>query len=390
MSKLWQKSGNKLHPLIEKYTVGKDPVLDLEILPYDITASRAHAKMLQKIGILTASELQKLLTALDSIDIKEVKITQADEDCHTYIENFLVQKIGTPGKKIHTGRSRNDQVLTAFRLYKLDHLKKLKTATLSLSKLFTTQAKKYKNISMPGYSHTQQAMPTTIGNWLMSFAESLSDDAGFLTSIFSHLNQNPLGSAAGFGVSIPLDRKFTAKELGFSKIQNNSLYCQSSRGKFESLYMEGLVQIMLTLSKFAGDMLLFTSREFNFFDIPDELVTGSSIMPQKRNLDAMEILRANLSVCISHQFTVKNIAKVFPSGYNRDFQLLKEPVIEATRIVSDSLDVTALFVKKLKPNKDSIKKKIMPDIFMAAAANDLVLKKGIPFRDAYQQIKSKK
>ncbi len=386
MSKLWQKGKSTSHPLIEKYTVGKDPVLDLEIMPYDIMASRAHAKMLQKIGILTSSELQKILKALDSINVDKVTITAADEDCHTVIENFLVQKIGQTGKKIHTGRSRNDQVLTAFRLYKLDHLGSIQKETLALSKLFATQAKKYKNIPMPGYSHTQQAMLSSVGHWLMSFAESLADDAGFLNSILAYLSQNPLGSAAGFGVVIPLDRAFTAKELGFKKIQKNSLYCQSSRGKFESLYLEGLIQVMLTLAKFAGDMILFTSREFAFFDLPDFLVTGSSIMPQKRNLDIMEILRANLSLCISHQLTVKNIAKVYPSGYNRDFQLLKEPVIETTRIVSDSLAVTNLFLKNLKPDEKSIRSKIMPDIFMADEANDLVLKKGVPFRDAYLQV----
>jgi argininosuccinate lyase len=340
--------------------------------------------MLHKIGIITASELKKILHALDSISFTKVSISTSDEDCHTFIENFLVRKIGAAGKKIHTGRSRNDQVLTAFRLYKMAHLKSIQKSAISLSKLFLAKAKKYKNLPMPGYSHTQQAMLTGVGHWLVSFAESLADDATFLSSIATHLNQNPLGSAAGFGVSIPLDRAFTAKELGFRKIQKNSLYCQSSRGKFESLYLEGLLQIMLTLAKFAGDMILFTSRELAFFDLPDFLVTGSSIMPQKRNLDVMEILRANLSVCISHQLTVKNIAKVFPSGYNRDFQLLKEPVIETTRIVSDSIAVVELFLKNLRPNEKNLRAKIMPDIFMADEANDLVLKKGIPFRDAYR------
>jgi len=243
-------------------------------------------------------------------------------------------------------------------------------------------------VPMPGYSHTKQAMLSSVGHYFAAFAESLVDDAEFAGYTARYIDKSPLGSAAGFGVSIPLDREFTAKELGFENTQTNSLYCQNSRGKFESVYAEALVQIMLTLGKFANDMLLFTSNEFDYFEVEDSLVTGSSIMPHKKNLDVFEILRGNVSVVIANQLLIKDLAKNLTSGYNRDGQLMKKPLIESTKIVFDSLEVAGVVLKGLTPKPENIRAKIDSGIFAADMANELVLKQGIPFRDAYKKAAS--
>ena len=389
MAKLWKKTESTLHPAVEKYTAGTDVVFDAELLPFDIEASRVHAKGLLKIGVLTGAEARKILGGLDALlkDVQagKVKITPEDEDCHTVIENYLIEKIGDTGKKLHTGRSRNDQVLTAVRLYMKQNLAKLEVSAVLLADVFLEMAKKYEKVPIPGYSHTQQAMLSSLGHYFSAFTESLLDDADFIASVGKHIDKSPLGSAAGFGVSIPLDREFTSKELGFSGVQVNSLYCQNSRGKFESAYMEALAQVMLTLGKFANDMLLFTSQEFDFFSVDSSLTTGSSIMPQKHNLDVMEIVRGNVSVVIANQLLVKDLSKNLISGYNRDGQLMKKPVFESAKIVADSLEVVVLLLGGLTPKEESIKAKITSGIFTADIANKLVTEKGFPFRDAYKQ-----
>lgn len=389
MAKLWQKTGTKLHPAVEKYTAGTDHVFDIEILPFDITASRAHAKGLHTIGILSQQELNSISGALDSlkkdVEAGKIAIKPEDEDCHTVIENFLVGKIGEAGKKIHTGRSRNDQVAVAVRLYMKAHLSDIKKASVALASAFVAAAEKYEAVPMPGYSHTQQAMLTSVGHYFAAYAESLLDDAEFASRVFEQIDTNPLGSAAGFGTSIPVDRPFTTKELGFARTQVNTLYVQNSRGKIESLYLEALTQIMLTLGKFATDMILFTSNEFNYFSVNDSLVTGSSIMPHKRNLDVMEILRGNVSVVTANQLMVKDIAKNLISGYNRDGQLIKKPLIESTHIVEDSLEVAQLVLAGITPNAETMAAKITPGVFQADIANDLVTKEATAFRDAYKK-----
>jgi argininosuccinate lyase len=389
MTKLWKKSDQRLNPAVEKYTAGTDYVFDMQLMPFDIAASRAHAKGLSKIGILTKEELAQTEGGFDALekDIAEgkVTITPETEDCHTVIENYLVEKIGDAGKKIHTGRSRNDQVQTAMRLYMQHHLGAVHASTVGLAEQFLDLAEKYADVPMPGYSHTQQAMLSSVGHYLAAFVESLLDDADYLAQVAGHLDKSPLGSAAGFGTSIPLDREFTAKEMGFGGVQINSLYCQNSRGKFESRYMEALAQIMLTLGKFASDMVLFTSKEFNFFAVDESLTTGSSVMPQKHNLDVMEILRGNVSVVIANQSLIKNITKNLISGYNRDGQLIKKPLVESTRIVVDSLEVVGLLLSGLTPKQESIREKIDNGIFTADIANERVVKEGIPFRDAYKE-----
>ncbi|MDO8522149.1 MAG: argininosuccinate lyase [bacterium] len=400
MAKLWKKNEESLHPAVEKYTAGTDSVFDLELLPFDIQASCVHAKGLEKIGILTSAEAKEILGGLGALlkdfQAGKVNITPEDEDCHTVIENYLVEKIGNTGKRLHTGRSRNDQVLVAVRLYMKHNLAELGASSVGLADVFLKMAEKYsadeagigtcgRNVPMPGYSHTQQAMLSSLGHYFSAFTESLLDDADFIALTAKHIDKNPLGSAAGFGVSIPLDREFTSKELGFAGVQVNSLYCQNSRGKFESAYMEALAQVMLTLGKFANDMLLFTSQEFDFFAVDESLTTGSSIMPHKHNLDVMEILRGNVSVVIANQLMVKDISKNLLSGYNRDGQLMKKPVFESTKIVADSLEVVGLLLGGLIPKEGNIKSKITQGIFTADIANKLVTEKGVPFRDAYKQ-----
>lgn len=388
MKKLWQKSSQKLHPLIESYTVGDDWKLDEVLLPHDLQASAAHAAMLYKIGIVTKPEWLDLkhglleLTKLHKQGKLRLKIE--DEDCHTRIENELVARVGEAGKKIHTGRSRNDQVLVALRLYMKDQLRSVIASVSLLAQEFLATAKQHHDIPFPGYTHTQQAMMSSLGLYFGAFYESLQDDTELLETILAHLDQNPLGSAAGYGVALPLNREMTTKLLGFKKTQNNPMYCQNSRGKFESLTLEGLVQIMLTLSRFASDMLFFTSRECGYFVASDAIVTGSSIMPQKRNLDPLELLRGKTGVVIANHSLIQNLTPGLISGYHRDLQLLKKPLIESFDIASQSLAVISLVLKNLQPDKKAITAKIQPDIFAADVANELVQKKGIPFREAYR------
>lgn len=389
MSKLWKKAGHSIHKGIEKYTAGTDYIFDRELLPFDVRASKVHAKGLHKIGIITKQELKEILHVFDVLlkdfERGKVAITLEDEDCHTVIENYLVKKLGTVGKKIHAGRSRNDQVLVALRLYMKEHLSKLQQKCATLAVLFLDEAEKYKDVPMPGYSHTQQAMLGSVGHYYSAYAESLLDDADLLYAIGKHIDKNPLGSAAGFGTSLPIDREYTAKQLGFASVQLNTLYCQNSRGKIESTFLEGLAQIMMTLGKFANDITVFTSQEFGFFLVKDSLTTGSSIMPQKKNLDALELMRGNVSVVASNQLMIKDISKNLLSGYNRDLQLIKKPLMESVAIVHESLDVTELFLGGMTPNTKSIKTKITSGIFAADVANQLVEEKCIPFRDAYEQ-----
>lgn len=388
MNKLWKKNGAiGLHPLVEKYTVGSDYLLDMELLPFDIEASKAHAKGLEKIEVILPEELEKMLGVLEILKKKflagKVEIKVEDEDCHTVIENYLIEELGDVGKKIHTGRSRNDQVLVAMRLWMKDKLLTVSDLAKKLEKKCWQLAKKHQFVPMPGYTHTQQAMLTSVGHYLANFAEALADDRQFLEAVLNQIDQNPLGSAAGFGVSFPLDRELTTKELGFGKVQNNSLYCQNSRGKFESLYLEGMVQVMMTLGKMAGDFLLWTSREFDFFAVAEELVTGSSIMPQKKNLDLLEIMRGNVAVVMANQMMVKDISKNLLSGYNRDFQLIKKPLFESVEIVLSSLEVMMIFLDGIEPKEETLKAAIKKDIFAADLANALVKNEGVSFRDAY-------
>ncbi len=388
MSKIWDKTNTKLNSLVEDYTVGNDHIVDLEFMIFDIQGSLAHAKGLKSIGILTAEELTQIEGALGKLaelaSAKKVEIPKEMEDSHTFIESFLTEQIGETGKKIHTGRSRNDQALTMIRLWQLDKLAQLESSLKSLITLLLEKAKAYADVPFPGYSHTQQAMLTSVGHYLAAYAESLLDDLQSLESTKAILNKNPLGSAAGFGSNLELNRMLTTAELGFDAPIVNSLYAQNTRGKLDSIYAESMAQIMLTLNKIANDFLFFTTRELNYFDVPAELTTGSSIMPQKRNLDLLEILKGKSSRVISKQLELKNIYKDGISGYNREIQFTKEILLEITDITQSSLQVIALFFEQIKPNAKNIEDSIKKDIFSADIATQMSQDQGIPFRDAYK------
>ena len=390
MTKIWQSKSTKLHPLVEKYTVGNDYELDKRLLPYDVQASKAHAQALAKLKIISKTELAKLTRGLNEIlklhQAGKFVIKLADEDCHTAIENYLIKKLGPLGKKIHTGRSRNDQVLVATRLYTRKKLKQISQELVKLEKVFLNMANKYQNLPLPGYTHTRRAMPSSVGHWSAAYLEELIDDHKLLESAYNLNDQNPLGAAAGYGVNFRLDRKMTSRLLKFKRSQINSLYAVNSRGKTESYIFAVSTQIMMTLGRLANEMIWFTTPEFNFFHLPWEFTTGSSIMPQKRNPDVFEILRSNVSVIVALQTQIKDISKNLISGYNRDTQLTKEPLIKGLGITRRSLEIAALIMPKIKPNAKVLIKALTTEMFANHEANKLV-KKGMPFREAYQQVK---
>ena len=390
MPKLWQTASVKLHPLAEKYTVGNDYIMDKSLLPFDVEASIAHAQALVKLKILTPAEFIKLKNCLNEILALHRQgkfvITQADEDCHTAIENYLVGKLGALGKKIHTCRSRNDQVLVATRLYTRKKIKQVSAELIKLQKVFLTMAKKYPDIPLPGYTHTRRAMPSSVAHYSAAYLEELINDHLLLEAAYNLNDQNPMGAAAGYGINFPIDRQLTTKLLKFKRLQINSLYCVNSRGLTESFILSVLSKIMMTLGRLANEMILFTTPEFNFFELPLEFTTGSSIMPQKRNPDVFEIVRSNTNVLVALQTQIRDISKNLLSGYNRDTQLTKEPLIKGLGIARRSLEIMALVMAKVKPKKEVLMKSLSPEMFAAGEANRLV-KQGMPFRDAYQQVK---
>lgn len=384
MAYLWQKRGTKRNNLVAAYIASKNLEADATLLPYDIKASIAHAQMLKKVGLVNKKEAAVLIKALKA---GRFKLKASDEDCHTAIENYLIKRLGSIGKKIHTARSRNDQVLVAIRLLSKEKLALLKRELITLAETILAFAKKYEFVAMPGYTHTQQAMLSSVGQWAGSFVESLIDDFTVLQSSYTLTDQNPLGSAAGFGTGLPIDREYTTKLLGFAKTQINSLYCQNSRGKIESFIMSALAQLMMTLGKIANDLILFTSYEFNFFTVDSSLTTGSSIMPHKHNLDIMEVVRANVSVIFSYQIQIQTVAHNLISGYHKDLKISKKALIDAFEIASSSIAIVKLLFENMRPNQKRLEEILNAEIFAADEVNKLV-KKGMPFREAYQKIGS--
>ena len=389
--KLWEK-GYALNKQIENFTVGNDYILDQKLLKYDCIASIAHAKMLAKVGILKSEEAGKLVRELQNIinlDKKgEFKIIKEHEDCHTAIENHLINKLGDLGKKIHTGRSRNDQVLTALRLYYKDELKNCKDLVNCLIKSSARFAKIYGKIKLPGYTHTRKAMPSSVAMWADSFADSMKDNLKAIGLAYEFADQCPLGTGAGYGIQLSLDRNYTAKLLGFKKVQKNPIYTQNSRGKFESTILHALTQIMLDLNKMAMDLTIFSMPEFGYFELPKEFCTGSSIMPQKKNPDVLELLRAKYHLMLSYESQIKTTIGNLLSGYNRDIQLTKEPVMKGFDLVKESLAIMSLIFNRLKVNEQNCSKAMTPEIYAAGEAFKLV-KKGISFREAYKIISKK-
>jgi len=383
MTKIWQGNVNKK---IEKFTVGNDYLLDKNLLKYDCIASIAHSKMLKKIKILTEQEQKKLEKELKNIieldKNGKFPIKVEDEDSHTAIENHLTKKLGELGKKIHTARSRNDQVQASMKLYEKDEL-------IKIIKLITNLIKslgKLPNTLIPGYTHMQKAMPSSIKLWSASFIESLKDDLLLIDNAINIIDKNPLGTAAGYGVPLNIDKEITKNELKFKENYKNSIYVQNSRGKHESIILNSLTNTMLTLNKLSSDIILFSMQEFNFLTLPNEFTTGSSIMPQKKNPDVLELIRAKYSIVLGYEFQVKNLVSNLISGYNRDFQLTKEPVMKSIETTIDCLEIMDLIISKLKINKDSCKKAMTKDLYATEKVYSLV-KKGKSFREAYKEVK---
>jgi len=390
MTKLWENN-YMVDSEVEEFTVGSDNLLDQKLIGYDCQASIAYAKMLAKKGFITKEEEENLTLELNKIIERSengaFEIAQSDEDCHTAIENHLTAKLGNTGKKIHTGRSRNEQVLVALRLYYKDELQRTKKSTEVLIDNIKKFAEKYGETKMPGYTHMRKAMPSSVGVWAGSFVDSMKDNIKILNFVLSLVDQCPLGTGAGYGSPIKADQNFLAKELGFSKTQKNPIYCQNSRGKFESNILHTLTQIMADLNKIASDLILFSMPEFSFFELPEELCTGSSLMPQKKNPDVLEVLRANYQVVLGLEHQVKTIGSNLPSGYNRDIQLTKEPVMKGIEITQKCLGMASLLFSKLMINKKNCEGAMTNELFATDKVHELV-KEGVPFRDAYKQVAS--
>lgn len=388
MTKLWQDK--KLDKKIEKFTVGNDYLLDKKLLKYDCIASVAHSKMLKRIEILKEEEQKKLekelnnIIELDKNGKFEIKIE--DEDCHTAIENYLTKKLGELGKKIHTCRSRNDQVVAALKLYEKDEVNDVIKLVNKLVSSLKNLVKN--NVVMPGYTHMQKAMPSSVKLWAESFIESLEDDLKLLDNALDIIDKNPLGTGAGYGLPIKVDKEITKNELNFKENYKNSLYVQNSRGKHEAIILNALTNVMFTLNKLATDIILFSMQEFGFFELPQEFTTGSSIMPQKKNPDVLELVRAKHSIVLGYESQIKNLIANLPSGYNRDLQLTKEPLIKGIETTKDCLEIMDLVISKLKMNKKNCKKAMTNDLYATKKVYELV-KKGMSFREAYKEVKKK-
>ena len=388
--KIWNTSGVKVSDEISSFLAGEDIELDNSIFIYDIDATIAHIKGLQSINILKKNEFNRLNKSLKELRKKflegSFKLTKKYEDCHSAIEFYLTKELGDLGKKVHTGRSRNDQVLVAMRLFAKNNLNDFKKLNQSIAKTFIQMANKYEHIPMPGYTHLQRAMPSSWGLWFSSYAESFIDNIDLLNSTIDWIDSNPLGSAAGYGVALPLDRKTTTKELGFKRVQLNSLYTQNSRGKYEMQVINTLKQSMLDVRKFAWDMSLFMSQEFNLLTINEAYLTGSSIMPNKHNPDVIEILRANYSILAGQASELENIISL-PSGYHRDLQLTKRSLVSSFDISLKSLSILPKLIKSIKVNKKNSLEYIDNEMKMTDKVYALV-NEGTPFRDAYNQVKN--
>jgi len=388
--KLW--NAYKPNKEVENFTVGEDYLLDQKLVKYDCLGSIAHAKMLNKVNILSGGELRKIIEELNNIIRLHKKgkfvILKEEEDCHAAIENHLVKKLGVLGKKIHTGRSRNDQVLTALALYYKDELMNCRNLAQDLTGQIKKFVKKYGKIKFPGYTHSRKAMPSLIALWGNSFIESMDDNLKLLDFTLDLINQSPLGTGAGYGLPINVEREYTAKLLGFKKVQKNPIYVQNSRGKFASTVLHSLIQIMFDLNKIASDLIIFTMPELGYFEIPDAFCTGSSIMPHKRNPDVLELLRAKYYVIVSYNSQIENIIGNLLSGYNRDLQLTKEPTIKGLEMTKESLAIMSLIIKNLKVDKEKCRQGLTEEIYATQEVYDLVKKK-VPFREAYNEISEK-
>lgn len=389
--KLWEK-GIPTDQRIDLFTVGNDRELDIVLAKYDVLGSLAQTKMLYQVGLITENEKKDLLQALNEIltDIENhtFKIEENFEDVHSKIEFLLTEKVGDAGKKIHTARSRNDQVLVDMNLYLKDELKVIKDQSRKLFDLLLILAEKNKNILLPGYTHFQIAMPSSFGMWFSAYAESLIDDVILLNAALKIVDQNPLGSAAGYGSSFPIDRTFTTRELDLKTLKFNSVAAQMSRGKSEKSTAYALSSLAGTLSKLAMDVTLYLSQNFNFLSLPIHLTTGSSIMPHKKNPDVFELIRGKCNKIQALPYELTLITNNLPSGYHRDLQLLKEGIIPGIQNCKACLEMAHYSLQDIQVNKNILDDPKYDYLFTVDALNELVAE-GIPFRDAYKIIGQK-
>ncbi len=386
--KLWEK-GFSMNEKIERFTVGRDREMDLYLARYDVLGSMAHVKMLATIGLIGEDELPVILRELKAIyamcECGEFVIEPGVEDVHSQVELMLTQKIGDLGKKIHSGRSRNDQVLVDLRLFIRAELRKLVNNIEVLFNSLLTKSEESKDVLMPGYTHLQVAMPSSFGLWFGCYAESLADDMLFLLSAYRMTNRNPLGSAAGYGSSFPLNRQMTTDLLGFDSMDYNVVYAQMGRGKTERNTAWSMGSVAATLSKLAFDACLFNSQNFGFVRLPDDCTTGSSIMPHKKNPDVFELIRGkcNLIQALPQQITL--IMNNLPTGYFRDLQMIKEVFLPAFAMLGDCIEMTTYIIEKMEIRRDILDDKIYDAIFSVEEVNRLAAQ-GMPFRDAYKKV----
>ena len=389
--KLWDKN-NSVNEKIIEFTIGHDRLNDMHLIKYDLKASISHAKMLYKSNLLSEIEWDRIINILNEMLIEaesgELKIEKEFEDMHSKIEYTLISRLGDIGKKIHTARSRNDQVLVSIQLYLIDELNNIKTEVKSLFDLLIKLANKNKDIIMPGYTHMKAAMPSSFGLWFSAYAETLIDDIISLNSSIEIVNQNTLGSAAGYGTSFNIDRDFTTKDLNFKTLKYNSLACQISRNKIEKNTFDAIGNIAFTLSKISMDICLYSGDEFQFISFPENITTGSSIMPHKKNPDVFEIIRGKCNSIQNLSNSVNLSSTNLPSGYHRDFQLNKGKIINAVNDIKECIQILSYCLSMISVNKKILQKSNYENIFSVELINEMVLK-GMPFRDAYLELKSK-
>ena len=388
MAKIWNK-GFDADKLVENFTVGKDREFDLRLARYDIIGSMAHIKMLVKIGLLEAEEEKTLRDELQNILIEvengNFRLDNDAEDIHSQIEAMLTDRLGEMGKKIHSGRSRNDQVLVDLKLFFKDEIRQIKTDALQLFELLQSLSEQHKSVLLPGYTHGQIAMPSSFGLWFGAYAETLVDDMHTLVAAWRVANQNPLGSAAGYGSSFPLDREMTTRELDFETMNYNVVAAQMGRGKTERTLAFSIASFASTLNKLAADNCMYLSGNYGFISYPDNLTTGSSIMPHKKNPDVWELIRAHSNRLQSLPNEIALMTTNLPHGYHRDFQLLKETLFPALETLHTLFETTHFMLSHVSVNENILNDEKYKYLFTVEKVNELVLQ-GVPFREAYRQI----
>lgn len=388
MNKIWQKDKASLQE-VEKFTVGKDRELDLQLAPFDVLGSLAHIQMLESVGLLTTAEWQLLRQALiqiyNHISVGNFLLDPGVEDVHSQVEGMLTQRLGDTGKKIHSARSRNDQVLVDLKLFLRNEIEQLTTDVKTLFDLLMGLSEKYKSHLLPGYTHLQIAMPSSFGLWFGAYAESLIDDLTTLHAAYEVVNKNPLGSAAGYGSSFPINRTLTTELLGFDELNYNVVYAQMGRGKSERIVAAAMANVAATLSKLSMDACLYLSQNFSFISFPDELTTGSSIMPHKKNPDVFELIRAHCNRLQALPNEIMLITTNLPSGYHRDLQLLKEHLLPAFNDLRSCISMACLMLSNIEVRQNILQEERYRYLFSVEAVNKLVLQ-GMPFRDAYKKV----